>query len=128
MMLAHPSRRDFLYGLGATLGAAAVNALLRAEQAPAARPLAPRPPHRPAKARGCILPFMEGGPSHIDTFDPKPKLRQLHLKEFVRQEALVSAMAQGKRYYVRSPFQFRKVGQGGIDLCEHFEQLAGMAD
>jgi hypothetical protein len=128
MMLAHPSRRDFLYGLGATLGTVAFNALLRAEQAPAVSPLAPKPPHHAAKARACILLFMEGGPSHIDTFDPKPKLRQLHLKEFVRQDALVSAMAQGKRYYVQSPFRFRKAGRAGIDLCEHFEHLAGLAD
>jgi hypothetical protein len=122
---ARPCRRDFLYGLGATLGTVAFNALLRAE--PAA-PLAPRPPHRPAKARACIHLFMEGGPSHLDTFDPKPKLRDLHMKEFVRQDGLVSAMASGKRYYVQSPFRFRKAGRAGIDLCEHFQHLAGVAD
>jgi hypothetical protein len=118
-------RRDFLYGLGATLGTVAFNALLRAETA---APLAPRPPHRPAKARACIYLFMEGGPSHLDTFDPKPKLRDLHMKEFVRQDGLVSAMAAGKRYYVQSPFRFRKAGRAGIDLCEHFRHLADVAD
>jgi len=82
-------RRSFLYGLGASLGGVALTALLARESARAAGPkddpLAPRPGHLPARARSCIVLFMEGGPSHIDTFDPKPKLRELHLKEFVRQ-------------------------------------------
>src|SRR5262249_10499186 len=127
-MLSLPSRRDFLYGLGATLGTVAFNALLRGEQKPAASPLVPRPPQQPARARACIFLFMEGGPSHIDTFDPKAKLREVHLKEFVRQDQRSSAMEQGKRYYVQSPYQFRKAGKAGIDFCEHFEHLAAVAD
>jgi hypothetical protein len=122
------TRRDFLYGLGATLGTAAFNTLLHAEAARAVGPLAPRPPHHPAKARACIFLFMEGGPSHIDTFDPKPKLRELHLREFVRRDVRASAMAQGRRFYIQSPFRFRKAGRAGIELCEHFEHLAGVAD
>ena len=62
--------------------------------------------------------MMEGGPSHIDTFDPKPKLADLHLKEFTRTDKMQSAMSGGKRYYVASPFKFaqgRQVrgGHGG---------------
>src|SRR5947208_12505916 len=101
-------RREFLFGLGATLGTAALNALLRADE-----PLAPKPPHLPAKAKACIFLTMAGGPSHLDTFDPKPKLADLHLQEFQRQDKFASAMASGKRYYVQSPFQFRKVGRSG---------------
>jgi hypothetical protein len=131
MTACHPTRRDFLYGLGATLGTVAFNALLRADppvaDAPGS-PLAPKPPHHPARAKACIFLFMEGGPSHLDTFDPKPRLRDLHLKEFTRQDRFASAMASGKRYYVQSPFQFRKVGKAGLELCEHFEHLAGVAD
>lgn len=127
MLLAHPSRRDFLYGLGATLGTVAFNALLAADAKPA-NPLAAKRPHHPARARSCIFLFMEGGPSHIDTFDPKPKLRDLHMKEFVRQDATVSAMAQGKRYYVQSPFKFKKAGQSAIEMCELFESVSGVAD
>jgi hypothetical protein len=128
MLHAYPGRREFLYGLGATLGTAAFNALLRAESRSTVGPLSARPPHHPAQARACIFLFMEGGPSHIDTLDPKPKLRQLHLQEFVRQDRRSSAMEQGKRYYVQSPFRFRKVGRAGIDLCEPFTHLAGVAD
>src|SRR5438067_296884 len=125
-MLVSPARREFLFGLGATLGTVALTTLLATRRGPAAGPLSPRSPHHKARARACIFLFMEGGPSHIDTFDPKPKLQGLHLNEFVRREALASAMAQGKRYYVQSPFEFRKVGQAGIDLCAPFEHLAGV--
>jgi hypothetical protein len=124
-------RREFLFGLGATLGTVALNAMLQAEEkaAPAAGPLAPKPQHLPAKAKSCIFLTMAGGPSHIDTFDPKPKLDELHLKKFQRAaDKFVSAMGSGQRYYVKSPFKFRKVGRAGLDMCEHFEHLAGVAD
>ena len=72
--------------------------------------------------------MMEGGPSHIDTFDPKPKLEQLHLEEFVRSGRDKSAMESGKRYFVQSPFRFRKAGESGADMAENWEHLAGVAD
>src|SRR5881296_3620295 len=96
----NPSRRDFLYGLGATLGTVALNALVRADAKPAS-PLTPRPGHHAAKARACIFLFMEGGPSHLDTFDPKPKLAGLHLREFTRQDKFASQMASGRRFYIQ---------------------------
>jgi hypothetical protein len=120
-------RREFLFGLGATLGTVALNALLRGDEPPES-PLAVKPHHLPAKAKACIFLTMAGGPSHLDTFDPKPKLEDLHLKEFQRQDKFASMMASGRRYYVKSPFQFRKVGRSGLELCEHFEHLAGVAD
>src|SRR5262249_10493272 len=99
-----PTRREFLYGLGASIGSVALTAMLN-DQAPAQakqpeNPLAPKPGHLPAKAKACIFLMMEGGPSHIDTFDPKPKLKELHLKDFIRNDAMQSAMSGGKRYYV----------------------------
>jgi hypothetical protein len=134
------SRRDFLYGLSATLGTVAFNALLGQELAAAEignrqsaignpdNPLAPKQPHFAAKAKACIFLFMEGGPSHLDTFDPKPKLAEWHMKEFTRNDRLVSNMGNGKRYYVRSPFQFRQHGQSGLWMCDRFEHLARVAD
>ncbi len=128
-MVFSTNRRELLYGLGATLGTVAFNALLRAEGSKElADPLSPKPQQIPAKAEACIFLMMAGGPSHIDTFDPKPKLDSLHLKEFQRQDKFASAMASGKRYFVKSPFRFRKAGQAGIDMCEHFSHLAGVAD
>jgi hypothetical protein len=120
-----PSRREFLFGLGAGLGTSALNALLAQE---AGDPLAVRSSHHRPRAKACIFLFMEGGPSHLDTFDPKPKLSGLHLQEFARQDKFASAMASGKRYYIASPFAFRKAGRSGMDLCAEFEHLAGVAD
>jgi hypothetical protein len=141
----HPAtlpRRDFLYGLGASLGSVALSSLLAAEDneprdgarndgtrsVPAANWLAPKTGHHPAKAKACIFLMMEGGPSHIDTFDPKPKLHELHLSEFVREGKQNSAMESGKRYYVQSPFAFRKAGRCGADMAVHWEHLAAVAD
>jgi hypothetical protein len=123
-----PTRRDFVYGLGASLGSVAFSALLAGEAGARPGPLAPRPPHRAAKAKSCIFLMMEGGPSHLDTFDPKPALERLHLKEFVREGREKSAMESGKRYYVRSPFQFRKAGASGADMAENWAHLAKVAD
>lgn len=87
-----------------------------------------RGPHFAAKADRCIFLTMEGGPSHIDTFDPKPVLERMHLREFVREGKQKSAMESGKRYYVQSPFKFRRVGQCGADMAENWEHLAKHAD
>ena len=121
------TRRDFFYRAGAGLGSVALSALLGRDEARAGI-LSPKPPNHPAKAKACIFLMMDGGPSHIDTFDPKPKLNQLHMTEFVRQNKFASPMESGKRYFVQSPFQFRKAGQSGVEICEHFEQLAGCVD
>lgn len=124
------NRREFMYGLGASLGAVALSSLL-AEDTSAdekQKPLAPRDGHFPAKAKNCVFLMMEGGPSHIDTFDPKPKLKDLHLQEFVREGEQKSAMESGKRYYVQSPFKFRRHGQSGADMADNWEHLATVAD
>ncbi len=123
----HLNRRDFLYGLNASIGAVALNALLSENLGAAG--VKPIGAHFPkAKAKHCIFLMMEGGPSHIDTFDPKPRLQDLHLKEFQRNDEMVSAMASGKRYYVKSPFEFQKAGKSGADMNVLWEQLADVAD
>ena len=122
-------RRQFLQGVGSLLSVAALNSLLRADTtARSPNPLAPRTPHRPAKAKACILLYMEGGPSHIDTFDPKPELDRRHMLPFSQKGKFVAAMDTGNRFLVKSPFKFRQTGQGGLWMCEHFEQLGRVAD
>ena len=72
-----PSRREVLRRAGAGFGSLALAALLADEAAAAglpANPLAPRVPHSRARARRVIFLFMPGGPSQVDTFDPKPRL------------------------------------------------------
>ena len=124
------SRRQFLYGLGATLGSVAFSSLLAEETNPKRgnNPLSPKAGHFPARARRCIFLVMEGGPSHIDTFDPKPKLAELHLKQFQRYGKRNSAMETGRRYYVQSPFSFGKYGQSGADMSVHWKHLQTVAD
>src|SRR5256885_935142 len=74
------TRRDMLLRSGAGFGALALSYLLRDDplfaQSPH-NPVAARPPHHPARARSVIFLFMEGGPSSIDLFDPKPLLNRL---------------------------------------------------
>ena len=111
------TRRDFLYGLGASLGSVAFTDLLAQE---AASPLAPQAPQVPTKAKRCIMLFMEGGPSQVDTFDPKPELNKRHLKK----SSLTQAIESGDRFFVGSPFGSRKVGQAGIDMCDQFVHMA----
>src|SRR5438445_4172780 len=81
------TRREFLWEAGAGFTGLALTGLLSQDRffadepvRPGANPLAPKPPHFPAKAKSVIFLFMYGGPSHIDTFDYKPKLYPLDEK------------------------------------------------
>ena len=71
---------------------------------------------------------MEGGPSHLDTFDPKPELEARHLQEFTRSGKEQSAMSSGKRYFVKSPFAFKRAGECGADISTEFEHLQTCVD
>src|SRR4051812_40660846 len=75
------TRREFVRDAFCGFGGLALASLLEREQARAGvgvvNPLAPRAPHHPAKARAVIFLFMAGGPSHLETFDPKPLLDRL---------------------------------------------------
>ena len=124
------TRRDFIYGLGASLGSVALTSLLAADRKlPDINPLAPRPPHLPAKAKNCIFLMMEGGPSHIDTFDPKPLLEKLHLTEFhLEKNKDVSQLQSGRRYYVQSPYKFAQHGRSGAWMSEPWKNLPRVAD
>jgi hypothetical protein len=129
-------RRESLFRMGTSLGGIALASMLADEasadatrdQDSQAAPMQPKPGHVPAKAKNCIFLMMEGGPSHIDTFDPKPKLNQLHLQEFVRQGQQKSAMESGKRYFVQSPFSFSRHGESGAPMADNWTHLPKVAD
>ncbi|MGB1790025.1 MAG: DUF1501 domain-containing protein [Limisphaerales bacterium] len=114
-------RRDFLYGLGSSLGALAMTDLLAKE---AGGPLAPKKPMHAPKAKNVIMLFMEGGPGHMDTFDPKPKLNALHKTESKSTRGLET----GFKFYVGSPFKSRKVGQAGLEMSDQWQHLPEVAD
>ncbi len=114
------TRREFLYGLGSSLGSVAMTGLMAQEPLKKAGPLAPRKAMLPARAKNVIMLFMEGGPAHMDTFDPKPKLTEVHKTESKSTRSL----ANGYKFFVGSPFGFRKVGQSGIEMCDQWKYLA----
>ena len=118
------TRRDVMYSLGASLGSVAFSAMLQAEQAGDQK----QAPQLPAKAKRCIFLMMEGGPSHIDTFDPKPELTKRHLQEFSRSGEKESSMSSGKRYFVKTPFKFSKQGESGADICDQWVHLKQRVD
>ncbi len=89
-------------------------------------PLAPRPPHFEPKAKRLIFLFMSGGPSHVDLFDPKPKLTEFAGKPLpFEQPKLVRTRTVN---CLPSPFKFAKHGQAGIEVSELFPHLAKQAD
>jgi hypothetical protein len=132
------TRRDFLCrsGMGfASLGLAGLMAsqnLLAAGEDQGANaprspgnPLTPKKPHFPAKAKRVIHIFANGGPSHVDTFDPKPALEKYAGKPLPR-ENLRTERKTGAAF--PSPFKFQKYGQSGIEVSELFTNVAEHID
>jgi hypothetical protein len=123
------TRRDFLNRCGMGLGGLALGSILgNALGLQAAEtdlhPLAPKAPHFPAKAKRVIHLFMNGGPSHVDTFDPKPSLTKYHGKELPMH--LNTERKTGAAY--GSPFAFQKYGRSGIEVSELFARTAESID
>jgi hypothetical protein len=125
------SRRDFLCQCGAGLGwlgLAGVLAdaqLLGAESRTSANPLAARAPHFPGRARRVIHFFLNGGPSHVDMFDPKPALARYNGQP-LPLENLRTERKTGAAF--ASPFQFSKHGKSGLEISDLFPRLATHAD
>src|SRR3984957_14397454 len=92
----------------------------------AANPLRVRPPQFPAKAKRIIFLFMSGGPSHVDTFDPKPRLAQDNGKPLPFEQPKLVRTKTGN--LLASPFKFKKYGQSGIEVSELFPKVAGRID
>jgi hypothetical protein len=88
-------------------------------------PLAPRKPHFPAKAKRVIHVFLNGGPSHVDTFDPKPALDKWHGK-MLPTPNLKTERKTGAAF--RSPFKFERYGKSGIEVSEIFARTAESID
>lgn len=86
-----------------------------------AAPLAPKPSHFPARARQVVHLFMNGGPSQVDTFDPKPALEKFHGQPLPNPNLRTERKTSGA---LKSPFKFQKFGQSGIEVSELFSQTA----
>ncbi|MFT5523942.1 MAG: hypothetical protein ACI9HK_001891, partial [Pirellulaceae bacterium] len=129
---AFPTRRDLLRSIGTglgTLGLAGIladeNSLGAALGAEQANPLAPKPAHFPPKAKHVIHLFMNGGPSQVDTFDPKPLLEKYHGQRPPGSELKTERSTGG---LFKSPFKFNKCGESGIEVSEIFPEVGKCID
>ena len=128
------SRRDFLIRGGAGFGAVALTYLLETERllaaAPAAEPSSARPSHFPAKAKSVIFLFMEGGPSHLDTFDPKPKIREMAGQKLPDSftKNLITAMGEVEAPLLADKREWKQHGQSGIWVSDWLPHIAECVD
>jgi hypothetical protein len=124
------SRREMLANAGTGFGMLGLARLLADESvfaSPApADPLAVRPPPFPARAKRVIFLFMSGGPSHVDTFDPKPRLTRDNGKPLPFAKPKLERTKTGN--LLGSPWTFQKHGEAGIEISELFPHLAKRVD
>jgi len=116
-------RRNFLASCGMGMGLSALAPLLNGQQG---NPMLPKGPHFAPKAKRVIHLFMNGGPSHVDTFDPKPELTKWHGKVLPDENRLSTERKTGAAY--QSPFTFKKHGQSGLPVSDLFPHVAKHAD
>jgi len=117
------NRRDMLRTMGAGFGMAGFAGMLSAETA--SNPLAPKNPHFAPKAKHIIFLFLNGGPSQVDTFDPKPLL-QKYSGQPIPSGTLKTERKTGS--LLGSPFKFNRCGKSGIEVSEIFPKLGECID
>jgi uncharacterized protein DUF1501 len=125
------TRRQLLQRTGMGLGSVALASLLgeagelqAATAGDAVNPLAPKQPPLPAKAKRVVHLFMNGGPSHVDTFDPKPSLARFAGKPI--PITLKTERRTGAAF--PSPFEFKRFGRSGIEVSEIFSNVGEQID
>ncbi len=130
------SRREFLLRAGGGFaGLALIDQLSRdgfwsssaAGTEASSNPLEARPPHFPTRAKHVVFLFMNGGPSQVDTFDPKPELSRLHGKPY-HGEAKVGSNGRPIGHLMQSPFKFQHCGQSGLEISDLFPYTSQFAD
>jgi Protein of unknown function (DUF1501) len=124
-------RRTFLRNAGCGFGSIALAAMLADEGNLVAEtdPLAPKKPHFSAKAKRVIFLFMSGGPSHMDTFDPKPGLTRLHGQKLPESFGPVKTRrGVDKNKLLASKRTFKKHGKSGIEVSDWFPHIAERVD
>src|SRR6058998_3209671 len=122
------NRRSFLWQAGGGFASLALLDLLsRDAKAATTSPLAAKPPHFPVKAKHCVFLFMNGAPSHIDTFDPKPALTRFNGTSY-KGDLTVGSNNRPVGYLMQSPFEFRQCGQSGLEISSLFPHTAKFAD
>ncbi len=116
------TRREFLWQVGGGFAGLALADMLEA-----ASPLAEKGAHFPAKAKHCVFLFMNGGPSQVDTFDPKPALTKYDGMAYTG-DAKVGSNGRPVGHLMKSPFEFKKHGQSGLEISSLFPHVSAHAD
>jgi hypothetical protein len=120
------TRRQWLWSGGAGFGALALGAM---DAHAGANPAAGKPGHSPARAKRVIFLFMEGGPSHIDTFDPKPLLNKLAGQKLPPSfGTVITSMGTADAPLLASQRQWTRHGQGGLWVSDWLPNIAQRAD
>ncbi|MFO0852161.1 MAG: DUF1501 domain-containing protein [Gemmataceae bacterium] len=119
------TRRELLARTGTGLGTLALAGLMADDARGSTDPLAPKAPHFKPRAKRVIHVYLNGGPSQVDTFDPKPMLAKYAGKPLPHGH-LSTERATGAA--LPSPFRFKKHGRSGIEISELFEKTAAHAD
>lgn len=120
------TRRDFLQSAGCGFGAVALAGLMSGQSSAAA---ATQLPQRAAKAKSVIFLFMEGGPSHLDTFDYKPLLNKLAGQSLPASfKPPITAMGEAKSPLLECKRTWKQYGQGGLWISDWFQNVAQHAD
>ncbi len=127
------TRRSFFEQCAGGIGIAALSQLMASEgraASSAVNPLAPKPPHFPAKAKNVIFMFMEGGPSQLDLFDPKPALQKWSGKPLPPEmtKDLRLAFTKPNAAVLASPRVFQPYGKSGIEFSDYIPNIASCAD
>ena len=125
------SRRRFLWNAGSGLGSLAFASLAGHNRALAALadPLAPKSPQFPPRAKSVIWLFMEGGPSHLDLFDPKPDLEKLAGQPLPASFGKVmTAMGTGNNTLMPSKRTWKQYGQSGVWVSDWYPNIAQHVD
>ena len=127
----HGTRRTFLSRMGTGLSGIALSSMMADEAVGAARrdPMEPREPHHKPKAKSVIWLFMEGGPSHIDLFDPKPKLNEMDGQPMPASFGKpITAMGTGNNSLMGSPRKWKQHGQSGLWVSDWYPHIAQHVD
>jgi hypothetical protein len=126
------SRREFFQRAGSGLAGIALASMLDADGALAASmadPLAPKKPHHEPKAKSVIWLFMEGGPSHLDLFDPKPKLDEMHGKPMPESFGKpITAMGTANNTLMGTKRKWKQHGQSGMWVSDWYPHTAQHVD
>ena len=136
------TRREFLWEVGGGFAGLALFDLLSRDgffdsvlqAAPSTRtadlanPLTPRQPHFSAKAKRVVFLFMNGAPSQVDTFDPKPALSHFHGTPYKGDVEQVGSNGRPVGHLMQSPFEFQRHGRSGLEISSLFPHTAKFAD